>query len=613
MITSTLKLKLFRLSIFLAIGPLAAIQAAESDSLKVYESQDSVVVVADRFELSLKELAYTYNIINSRDIQLLAQHSALELVDVVSPSAFMMEKSVMGYGVGTAGSGCINIRGQGGRPNTGLLVLINGHPDFMGLFGHPLPDVYGTDDISQVEILSGPASTVFGSQAMAGVVNIKSVPDFLIPLKISSSAGSYSSYNVGISLNQRLGRHGFTLTARQRATDGHINQTSFKSLHLQTGWYYTISPVWELNLEARYVPYEFDDPARNGSIDNLGIYGKIRRGMGSITLKNIYQQMQGSTQIFTNLGHHRFYDGFESHDFTWGISTYQQWKISPRFNLAGGGEFIRYGGKANVKDDKFSEDSFGIYLLSFYNLSSWINLKAGLRYQQSSLNLFQVTPLAGLGVNILTNLQFYTNYQSGFRFPTINELYLFPPSNPDLEAEKISSEEAGLAYYWKGKNYLRVAVYHNDASNLIQTVANPVPPPRYRYNNSGAAKQWGLEVEMSYAISRWLSGQLGVSQMDPDRLTANNPETQFKYRFDLHYGWFSATLYGKYVEKLYVANDWMARLPDYHIMNLVLHGTYTGWSLDLQLLNILDRQYLAFTGYPAPGFHFMTGITYSLF
>jgi hypothetical protein len=93
----------------------------------------------------------------------------------------------MGYGVGSAGSGSINIRGQGGRPNTGLLVLINGHPDFMGLFGHPLPDVYGTDDISQVDVLSGPASTVFGSQAMAGVVNIKSTPDFSI-LKISTSA-----------------------------------------------------------------------------------------------------------------------------------------------------------------------------------------------------------------------------------------------------------------------------------------------------------------------------------------------------------------------------------------------------------------------------------------
>ncbi len=319
MTINSFKPEFIGLLMFLALNPLPVTRASEADSLKVYESRDSIVVVADRFELSLKELAYTYNIIDSREIQLLARHSALELVDVVSPSAFIMEKSIMGYGVGSAGSGSINIRGQGGRPNTGLLVLINGHPDFMGLFGHPLPDVYGTDDISQVEVLSGPASTVFGSQAMAGVVNIKSTPDFSIPLKISTSAGSYSSYNVGINLNRRLGRHGFSLTARQRATKGHIAQTSFKSLHLQAGYYVTLAPAWELSTEGRYVPYEFDDPVRNAATDKLGTNGKIRRGMGSITLKNNYQQIQGSIQIFSNLGHHRFYDGFESHDFSWGL------------------------------------------------------------------------------------------------------------------------------------------------------------------------------------------------------------------------------------------------------------------------------------------------------
>jgi iron complex outermembrane receptor protein len=335
--------------------------------------------------------------------------------------------------------------------------------------------------------------------------------------------------------------------------------------------------------------------------------------MGSLTLKNNFNQVQGSTQVFTNLGHHRFSDGFESHDQAWGVSTYQQWKPSAKLNLAGGGEFISYGGKANVKNERFSEDSFGIYLLSFYNLSDWINLKGGLRYQHSSLDLSQVTPLAGLGINILADLQFYANYQSGFRFPTINELYLFPPSNPDLEAEKVNSGEAGLTYYWQGKNYARLAVYRNNASNLIQTIPNPAPPPRIRYANSGKAEQWGIEAEISYAVSAWLSGQIGISQLEPDRLTAYNPETQFKYLIDMKYRWFTATLFGKYVEKLYVANDWAGRLPDYHVLNVVLTGTYANWSMNVQLLNVLDRYYLAFTDYAAPGFHFMTGITYSLF
>jgi outer membrane receptor protein involved in Fe transport len=605
---TALTINFIPVALLILVYPLPAANEPESDSLQIFESRDTIRVVADRFEVSLKELAYTYHLINRQEIQMLSQHSAMQLVDEMNPSAFVLEKNIMGFGVGPAGAGSINIRGQGGRPNTGMLVLIDGHPDFMGLFGHPLPDVYGVDDIAQVEILSGPASALFGSQAMGGVVNIRSGSDFGIPVKISVSAGSYSSYNAGINLNRQSGQHGFTLTARQRSTDGHIEKSSFKALNLQTAWIWTISTVWQLTVQGRYVPYEFDDPSRNEANDHLGIYGKIRRGMGGIILKNSHDHLQGSNQVFTNLGHHRFSDGFESHDFSWGASTYQQWKMSREFNLAGGGEFLRYGGKANVKDARFTEDSFGIYLFGLYNLSSWINLKGGLRYQYTSLNMSMITPLAGLGINILPNLQFYANYQSGFRYPTINELYLFPPSNPDLEEEKITSAEAGLNYYWQGNNYIRLAVFGNDASNLIQTV-----PPPVRYANSGAAKQWGLEAEVSYSIVRWMTGKLEVCQMEPDRLTALNPETQVKYRLDIHSGWFAAILSGKYVERLYAANDYLDPLPDYHVLNLMMQATYTNWSLNIQLQNLLDREYLAFTDYPAPGFYFMAGLSYSLF
>ena len=599
---------------FLYITPLPAAAGTESDTLRVFESRDSVLVVADRLKLSLPEIAYTYQIIDKEAIQLLSQHSALELVDAVYPSAYILEKGVMGYGVGQAGAGNINIRGQGGRPNTGMLVLINGHPDFMGLFGHPLPDVYGTDDIQQIEILSGPASTLFGSQAMAGVINIRSMPDFTAPVKISASAGSYSSYNIGFNLNRHFNQHGFSLTVRQRATDGHIAKTSSKTLHLQTGWYYTISPAWQLSLEGRYVPFEFDDPSRIESKDQLGIYGKIRRGMAGINLKNDQGKFQGSTQVFTNLGHHRFYDGFESHDFSWGASSYQQWKASSKLNLAGGGEFIRYGGKANVQDQKFREDTFGIYLLGFYTLSPLLNLKGGLRYQYSSLNLQQVTPQAGIALNILPNVQVYANYQSGFRYPTINELYLFQYSNPYLKAEEINSVEGGFMYYWPSQDHIRITVFRNNVNNLI----TPPPAPM---TNSGAAKQWGMEVESQYTMTSWLSGQVGISLMDPGRLTAFNPQTQLKYQFHLHRAWFSAICYGKYVEKIFVENDSHLQLPDYHLLNLVLNATYSKWSLNVQLLNILDRKYIAFkyppylalADYRAPGFHFMTGLTYSLF
>ena len=261
-----------------------------SDSLVTYESEDSIVVVANRYKASLKSIAYSYQIVNREQIQALGNHSALEMVDINFPSSFIMEKKVMGFGVGTDGSGQIYMRGLGGQPNTGVLVLLNGHPDFMGIFGHPLPDVYGTDDIQQVEILAGPASTVFGNHAMGGVVNMITEPNYNHLAKISMEGGTYNSFNLGLNISKKIGSQGLFLNLRRKKTDGHIDKTGFESTQLNAGWTMQLTPAFNLSIQARYMPYSFDDPARgNSDPADLGTYGKIERGTGEIILKNNFR------------------------------------------------------------------------------------------------------------------------------------------------------------------------------------------------------------------------------------------------------------------------------------------------------------------------------------
>lgn len=588
------------------------------DNLRVYDLQDTIVVIADRYALPLKEMTYTHDIIPGEKVKQMTRHSVLEMVDIEYPSAYILDNKILGYGVGKEGAGILNIRGQGGKPNTGILVLLNGHPDFMGLFGHPLPDVYGMDDVDQVEILAGPASSVFGSQAMGGVINIKTAPDYDHILNLSFIGGSYGTYNLGLNLAKRFSDHGLYITLRQNHTNGHIEQTSFESLHLQAGWEWQINPNWRISLQGRYVPYQFDDPSRTTDPAQLGMYGKIRRGTGEVILENRDKRVKGSTQIYGNWGYHRFYDGFNSHDFTYGISSYQQLKIATDLNVAVGGDLIYYGGQAENKlippgivdetQHKFTQT--GLYALMMYNIMADLSLKFGLRYQYNSLPLQNLAPVAGITYNILRGLKIYANYQSGFRFPTLNELYLFPTRNPDLKEQNIRGIEAGIWYYWGAKNTMRFTIFDNHVENLI---TNPMVPPPGQFVNSGKARQNGVEMQVTYSIFSNFGIQLSYSFLNPDQITAYNPRHQIKYLLNFMVGNFRSVLYGKYIDHLYAGDYSQFRLADYNLINVTLAYTVMSfWDVNLKLLNLLDRRYEVQPNFPAPGRYFLAGFEFRL-
>jgi iron complex outermembrane receptor protein len=429
------------------------------------------------------------------------------------------------------------------------------------------------------------------------------------------AAGSFKTYNVGLNFAKMINKSGFFATIRHKHTDGHIDKSSFTSYHLQTGWQYQINPHWQISIQGRYVPYEFDDPARTSDPAGLKIYGKIKRGTGEVILENGGEYIQGSTQIYGNWGEHRFWDGFESKDYTYGISSYQHISLNSKMNFAVGGDLIFYGGQARndyipsgkVNDEAHRLTSAGAYGLVMYNPFNNLSLKFGLRYQYNSLPLKEWAPVAGLNFNLTPSVKIYANYQAGFRFPTINELYLFPISNPNLKQELIQTIESGIWLYWADLNSLRLTLFRNDVENIIQA-----PPPPIPYTNSGQADQMGFEAQLNQGVFKGFDLQLSYSYLDADQLTAYNPRNQIKIFLNYDYGRFHSTLFGRYVDHLYAKNNEKSRLKDYVVTNLILSYDLNPWNLHIKLLNIFDRAYDVQPGYPAPGFHFIAGFDYRL-
>ena len=124
---------------------------------------EEVVVTGTRRAENVRFLPMTVSIISRQKLTQQHQTSVLPTVMQQVPGVFVTSRSMMGYGVSTGAAGGINMRGITGGAGQ-LMVLIDGHPQYQGIYGHPISDSYQTMMAERVEVLRGPASVLYGSE-----------------------------------------------------------------------------------------------------------------------------------------------------------------------------------------------------------------------------------------------------------------------------------------------------------------------------------------------------------------------------------------------------------------------------------------------------------------
>ena len=146
--------------------PMALHASEPTDTLTSQRNYalDEVVVTGTRNATDIRHLPMTISIVNRAQLENRYQPSVLPALTEQVPGLFVTSRGVMGYGVSTGAAGGISLRGMSGSAQ--MLVLIDGHPQYMGLFGHPISDAYQTMLAERVEVLRGPASVLYGSNAM---------------------------------------------------------------------------------------------------------------------------------------------------------------------------------------------------------------------------------------------------------------------------------------------------------------------------------------------------------------------------------------------------------------------------------------------------------------
>lgn len=152
----------------LLIGSMAfAIDPAEIDSLI---NLKGVVVSANKIHVNRNSVPLSISVIEREEIEASSESALLPVLSERVPGLFVTEKGITGFGVSEGAAGTVNIRGVG--QSNKVLMLFDGQPQWAGIFGHSLPDTYVASDVERVEVIRGPGSLLYGSNAMGGVVNI---------------------------------------------------------------------------------------------------------------------------------------------------------------------------------------------------------------------------------------------------------------------------------------------------------------------------------------------------------------------------------------------------------------------------------------------------------
>ena len=613
----------------LAVGTLFFPAKVSAEIINDSLSLQEVVVTGTRNATDVRHLPMTVTVIGRETLTEQHQPSVLPTVMQQVPGLFVTSRSMMGYGVSTGAAGGINLRGITGGAGQ-LLVLIDGHPQYNGVYGHPISDSFQTLMADRVEVLRGPASVLYGSNAMGGVLNIvtRSIREDGVKSSVNLGSGSYGTVQAEASNQVRSGKFSSTVSAQYGRTDNHRPRMGFEQYggYLKLG--YDITEHWNAYADADITHFNSSYP---GAVSSP-MYGAdqwITRGVVSAAVENHYNRTSGALSVYSNFGRHKIDDGsadhttptqrfFRSKDALTGISWYQSAQLFEGNRLTVGMDYQHIYGNAyytskqtgevldtpNKQSGKSHRNEIAGYVDFRQDLARWLTIDAGLRLDHHSVTGTEWIPQAGIVVRLIETGEIKAMASKGFRNPTMREMYLYPPSNEELEPERIWNYELSWRHSLGAFHY-GANLYYIKGDNMIQTVNR-------KNVNTGEIENYGAELEAEYRIDSHWSVNTNHSLLHMEHPVIAAPT--YKGFLGANYNCCRWTVVAglQYISGLYTAVGDQEQKEDFCLLNAsVTYNVAKGLSLWLRGENLLAQSYEINLGYPMPRATFMVGINWN--
>lgn len=607
--------------------------SAQVDTLSTHPL-DGVVVTGTRTVTDVRHLPFTIDVVSRPQLTVNQRANVLSTLMEEVPGLMLTSRGMMGYGVSTNAAGGLSLRGL--SAGTGqMIVLVNGHPQYNGVYGHPISDSYQTMIADRVEVLRGPASMLYGSNAMGGVINIvtREMHEDGEKTTIDLGAGSWGTFRAEAASEVRRGRFSSTLTAQYGRSDNQRPHMGFEQYGCYLKFDYDLAPNWKVWLDANSTHFNASNP---GPVESPLFDARqwITRTEASAGIDNDYGWTNGRLSVYDNFGRHKINDGttdpvgnpptryFRSKDALAGVSWYQSTRLFAGNRTTLGVDYQHIYGRAyytsiatgevldtpNKQSGHAHSNEVAGYADFRQDITTWLTLDAGIRLDHHSVTGSEWVPQGGLVFRPVSTGALKLMASKGFRNPTMKDLYLYPPSNTDLKPERIMSYELSWRQAMPRFSY-GVNLYYIKGDNMIQTA---IVDGRPRSVNTGAIENTGAELEARWHVGSHLLLTTNHSVLHMVHHVLAAPEYKGYLGAVWHQGIWTITGGVQQVAGLFTSTNGDAT-ENFTLLHATVNCQATNrLGLWVKGDNLLAQKYEINAGFPMPRATFMGGISISL-
>ncbi len=592
---------------------LLAEEVKEADQTE--KSDEKIEVVGGRLTGHLDETTENVTIISSKE---LTEKNYIQLNDYLRSEVGLYLKQDAAVG----GVSSLYVRGS---ESDHVLVLVNGmritDPSTVsGAYNFTQLTVY---DVERVEIVRGPKSVIYGSQAIGGTINIVLKEKADETAKLSIEAGSFNSLNASLQLFESYKDFNFF----GAATVNHIdtNEDSDETVDVYNPQVYENEQAM---LRMNYAPedglgfdvwYAYQNqkskqinqtrPKETSDIESNQIVAALKHSIfdhsWDYKLSANYVSYKRDLNIYSSFSKDISALAYKGKSL--GLNFDNVNSIASHSTLLWGIEYR--GDSAELSSIEENMNTYAGYLEYRVDLFDRLKLSLGDRYENYSTGVDSNNWKLSLRAEALRDLLFVRgSVGTGFRVASLYELYAPTYGNSNLKPEQSFSWDAGLDLNYKWYGSVKWTFFRNDFENLIAA-----DPSTFISYNIGKAMTYGNETEFTVFLHDMISASGGYTYLITKDLETGKPlqyrpQDTFFANLDFSFPWFHWQINYNSYSRSYYTYPSESYLSGYQTLNTTL--TYANSSMDIwfRMMNVLGEEYEVTVNYPQLGRSYYFGI-----